>query len=73
MNEEIYYLILAALMLALIPIVPQMIRLRIAVLRVLHWNWLADVHEKDFGGWVAVVRIIMAAIALVMIVLVVVR
>jgi hypothetical protein len=63
MDKQSYYLIIAAILFVLIPLVPHMLRLRIKVLRWLHWNWLADRHERHLGGLVTAVRIIFLAIA----------
>jgi len=62
-EERLYYAIVAAIMIVLLPIVPKMVRVRIAVLRWLRWKWMADLHEKGFNPIVAVVRVVMACIA----------
>ncbi|MFQ5606742.1 MAG: hypothetical protein ACE5GA_02255 [Candidatus Zixiibacteriota bacterium] len=59
-----YYLILAvALVAVLFYFVPQLLRVRIAVLRKLHLIWFAELHEKHFSGWVVAIRIVLAASA----------
>jgi hypothetical protein len=57
----------------LIPIVPHVLRIRIALLRKIRWTWLADLHERKFGGFVAAIRLVMLAIAILLLVLVVYR
>jgi hypothetical protein len=63
MEKNLYYAIIAAILIILIPIVPKMVRVRIAVLRWLRWNWLAELHERGFNPIVITVRIFMLAIA----------
>jgi hypothetical protein len=46
---------LAILSLILIPFAPTLVRLRIRILRWLHWNWAVNLLEKHFDGWVGVV------------------
>ena len=69
MAKESYYLIVAAVLLALIAFVPQLLRFRISILRKFRWTWLADLHERNFIGFVMAVRIIILAIAVVLVVL----
>ena len=57
---------IAILLLILIPFAPQLVRLRIRVLRWLHWNWAADLLENHFLGWVSFFRIILFVIAAVL-------
>ena len=70
MTKQAYYLIVAAILLVLIPLVPQLLRIRIALLRKIRWTWLADLNERNFGGFVIASRIIMLVIAAVLAVLV---
>ncbi len=63
MEKQTYYLILAAILFALVPFVPQMLRVRVAMLRWLRWNWLADRHERHIGGLTMAARIILLALA----------
>ena len=65
MPEQVLFFIAAAVFLALIPLAPSMMRLRIAVLRWLHWNWLAQLHERPFGGFSLAARILLAVAALI--------
>ncbi len=57
---------LAALFLILIPLAPKLIRLRIRILRWLHWDWAVNLLEKHFDGWVLFVRIFLFVIAAVL-------
>lgn len=70
MPEHVLFFIAAAVLLALIPLVPSMMRLRIAVLRWLHWNWLAQLHERHFDGFTLAARMVLAAAALIALILV---
>ncbi len=54
---------LAVLLLILIPLAPKLIRLRIRILRWLHWNWAANLLEKHFDGWVWFLRVFLFVIA----------
>jgi hypothetical protein len=69
MDENLYYAIVAAVLVILIPIVPKMVRVRIAALRWLRWNRLADIHEQGFNPIVIAVRVIMLALAVYLFVL----
>ncbi|MBU8933975.1 MAG: hypothetical protein KOO62_08195 [candidate division Zixibacteria bacterium] len=69
MSETIYYFIIAAILVALIPIVPKFLCLRIKILRFLRWKSLADWHARHFGGLVIAVRAIMGVIAIVVLIL----
>ena len=62
MELRLFYIVIAAILFVLIPIVPKMIRFRIAVLRKLKWNGLANFHEKYFDQLVVVIRVIVAII-----------
>ena len=57
---------LAILSLILIPLAPKLVRLRIRVLRWLHWNWAVNLLEKHFDGRVLFSRIILFVIAAVL-------
>ena len=56
----------AILLLVLIPIAPKLIRLRIRILRWIHWNWAANLMEKHFQGFVLFTRIVMFVAAAVL-------
>ena len=68
MNTWLLFTI-AILLLVLIPFAPQLVRLRIRILRWLHWNWAANLLENHFLGWVSFFRIILFVIAAVLIVI----
>ncbi len=67
MDTNILLIIVAVIIVALIPIVPNMIKLRIWVLRKLHLKWFADLHENHFRGFTLAVRVIFAVLAMVLI------
>jgi len=69
MDKHIWYLIVAVVMIAFLPMVRNMIRMRIIVLRWLRWKWLADFHEHNIDRLVPIARLIMSAIAIVLIIL----
>ncbi len=54
---------LAIVFLTLVPLAPKLMRLRIRFLRWIHWNWAANLLERDFQGWVLLLRIILFVIA----------
>ena len=54
------------LAIVLIPLVPNLLRLRISFFRRVHWDWAADVHEKYFVGLVSGVRIGLFLVAVVL-------
>ena len=57
---------LAVLALFLIPLAPKLVRLRIRILRWLHWDWAVNLLEKHFDGWVLFFRIVLFVIAAVL-------
>ena len=56
----------AVFLLILIPYAPQLVRLRIKIVRWLNWNWAVNLLESHFQGWVVFFRIMLLAIAVVM-------
>jgi len=58
---------LAVLMGVLIPLVPRMVQVRIAVLRKFHFHRLAAFHERHGEGIVWAVRGILAVLAVVLV------
>ena len=54
---------LAALCVILIPFAPQLVRLRISIMRWLNWNWAVNLLESNFDGWVTFFRIVLAVLA----------
>lgn len=58
-----WLLVIAILLLVLIPFMPTLLRLRIRILRWLNWNWLADLLENHFQGWVVLFRIVLFVVA----------
>ena len=57
---------LAFLALILIPWMPQLVRLRIRLLRWLRWTWAVTVLEKHFDRWVLFFRALVLVIAAVL-------
>ncbi len=69
MTEQTYYIVVALILVALLPLVPKMIALRTRVLYALHLRCLAGWHDRNAGTLVVAVRVIMAAIAVTLAVL----
>jgi len=55
--------LIATLCLILVPFAPSLIRLRISLLKWLHWTRPADLLERHFTFWVRVLRLILILIA----------
>ena len=56
-------LIFAICFLILIPLAPQLLRLRLRFLRWLHWNWAVNLLESHFQSWVVFLRTLLFVIA----------
>ena len=55
--------IFAICFLILIPLAPQLLRLRLRFLRWLHWNWAVNLLESHFQSWVVFLRTLLFVIA----------
>ncbi len=55
--------IFAICFLILIPLAPQLLRLRLRFLRWLHWNWAVNLLESHFQSWVVSLRTLLFVIA----------
>lgn len=69
MSNSTYLIIVGVVILALVFVVPQMLALRIRVLRFLRWQSLADWHERHRAGLTVGVRITLTIIGIVLIVI----
>ncbi len=58
----------AVFFLALIPFATQLLRLRIRLLKWLHWNWAVRVLEDHFQFWTWFLRILLAVMGVVLII-----
>lgn len=56
----------AVFVLALIPWVPELVRLRIRFLRWIHWLWAADLLDDHFAGWCWFFRVALGVVAIVL-------
>lgn len=56
--------VLAILVVALMPLVPPAVRLRIRVLRWIGWKWAANLLENNFDAWVVFGRFIIVVIGI---------
>lgn len=57
---------IAILFLILIPFAPNLVRLRIRILRWFHWNWAVNLLEDHFQGWVVFFRVALFFFAIMM-------
>ena len=64
MTNSTALIIVGPIIAALSIIAPQMMRFRILVLRKFKFNWLANLHERYFKGFVIGIRIILIALGL---------
>ncbi len=55
--------LLAGLCLILVLLVPKLVRLRIRILRWIHWEWAAKLLEDHFQGWCWFFRVVLFLIA----------
>ncbi len=62
MELRLFLFLIAILLTVFIPIVPKMLKVRIAVFQKLKWNSLANFHEKYFDQLVIIARTVMAVI-----------
>ncbi len=53
------FFVIAIVLLILILFMPKLVRLRIRVLRWLHWSWAANLLENHFQTWVLIFRIVL--------------
>lgn len=65
--KPIYLFIIAGIMLALIPMAPKMLELRIRILRFMRLNRLADWHHRHSMGFILAGRLIMVAMAVLLV------
>lgn len=63
MQNSTLLLMTAVIPAGLILLVPQIVQLRVKVLRFLKLNWLADLHENNFRIMVIAMRVILAVLA----------
>ena len=69
MDTWLPLVIIAILFLILLPLVPELLRLRVRFLRWLHWDWAANLLENYFQGWVLFSRIVLFVVAVVAVVI----
>ena len=62
-------ILFAGLLLALIPITPKLLQLRIRFFRWIRWEWAARILEDHFVGWCRVTRAAFLVIAVVLLIL----
>ena len=71
MTQDTALIIFAIVLFLMIPFVPNMVGLRIKVLRWLKWDRIADWHERNISVLTPIVRSIMFVLAIYLIVIVV--
>ena len=69
MDKQFWFLVVAAVLLALLPLVPKMVAFRIKVLDFLHLSWLADWHQRYSHGIVIAVRITLTGLAILLVII----
>lgn len=70
MELQVFFIVIAAILIVLISIVPGIVRLRIKIFRKLKWNCLANFHEKHFDQLVIIARFVLAFIAAIVVFLI---
>ena len=60
------FFVIAFVLLILILFMPKLVRIRIRVLRWLHWGWAADLLEIHFQTWVLTFRTVLIVAAAVL-------
>lgn len=58
--------VIAIVLLILIPFMPQLVRIRIRILRWLGWSWAANLLENHFQTWVLIFRVFLIVAAAVL-------
>ena len=66
MQQSTALILLAAVAVALIPIVPRLVQLRVRILRFVRLNRLADWHERHTGAITLAVRVMLGVLAAVL-------
>ena len=51
---------------ALVTVIPQLLRLRLRFFKWIHWTWAARVLEEHFERWVIAIRIFLVGLAVVL-------
>lgn len=69
MDKRSWYLLVAFVLIAFLPLVRHLIRMRIIILKWMRWKWLADFNERHFDRLVLISRIILIAIAMILIII----
>ncbi|MEW6412710.1 MAG: hypothetical protein AB1483_09595 [Candidatus Zixiibacteriota bacterium] len=64
MTQQVVFVALGLVFVFMAVITPQMLTLRIRVLKFLHLRGLADWHQRNFDGLVKYARLVLAAMAL---------
>ena len=62
-------ILFAGLLLALIPVTPKLLQLRIRFFRWIRWEWAARVLEDHFVGWCRATRAVFLVIAVILLIL----
>ena len=68
MDNTLVLVFIPAVMVALLPIVPQMVEFRIRVLEWIGWTSMAELHQNAFSQIVISVRVVLVLLGLVFVV-----
>jgi hypothetical protein len=71
MELRLYFVVIIVILSVLFLIAPKMILFRIAVLRKLKWNGLANFHENNFDQLVIITRVLFALFIAILVLLIV--
>lgn len=69
MDERVFFVVLAALTIILMPLVPSMVQLRIKFLSLLGFRRFATFHENAFGAIVTTVRGVLLVMCVLLLIL----
>ena len=69
MPKQFWFIVGAVAFAVMIPLLPAMLRLRITIFRKLHWDPVADWHERNFRDIIVWLRLTLAASVVICLVL----
>lgn len=69
MPKQFWFIVGAVAFAVMIPLLPAMLRLRITIFRKLHWDRVADWHERNFSEIIVWLRLALAAAVVICLVL----
>ena len=66
MSTVLLFTLAILALVALVTVIPQLLRLRLRFYKWIHWTWAARVLEEHFERWVLFVRIVLLGLAVVL-------